>query len=978
MNFKLLPLLSLWLLVVGIAQAHTTFNKNISPFNDAQEALHGQTAVQLTKQAAWQNFVAKYPGWGARFDPHTQLPHRAFGPAIAYTGGGMDAVQKAKHFIENELRGFNLSTEELIITNFRNDGKYIHVDFKQQHAGKDVLWSRTTVRFTQDLRIVLFGTDFYRNFPQAGSLIDAAQAKVYAETALQTTVLSSEVSANTKWFPYPTSKGATMKLVYEVLVHTQDDEVTPGAYLTYVDAETGEVIYRHNKVDQLGFQVTGGTYAINLQSPITTVGLPNLKVTVGSSTYYTDNNGQVVLPTAGPWNPLISLEGKFSKVVTGASGNTSALSSPTGLVDADVHNFPTTITNSSERHVNAYYHVNVVHDFMKSKFPAFTVMDNPLTTRVDRTDGNCNAFYNGSSINFYTTGSGCNALSYVADVIYHEYGHGISDKFWDDNGSSFDNGGMGEGYSDVWAMCLIKNPIIGKGMMVGNPNSFIRRYDQAPKVYPQDITGEVHDDGEIIAGAWWDVALNLAATQSLPLSQAIDSMGDIFAGSQFGLATGPDGTEGKVYFDILIDALQYDDNNSNLNDGTPHFLDIVKAFGKHGIFLLSDSKITSQSGYMQPANQAFPVVADLTASFPAFVGDVKMFYRSKGTTTIDSLTLTMQPDSSYTANFPSTAAGDIIEYYLIVEDILDNTSAFEPVNASFYTSFIQRNIPLYFAVGYIPKYSEHLENTLTDWIIGDYPGDNASAGKWIVNFPISSVINGDTCQTGRDHTSGTGKCAITGNAASASSQAGSADIDNGKTSLRTQEFDLSTYTKPVISYYRWFSNSQSTTSAGRKDRWIVYLIYPNSSYLIERTYQPDVSWRQNLIPVDLAIGNKVRVLFIAEDSIQNGSGTIVEAGIDDIEILDLGAFPASVADHENPMVRIYPNPTTDQVTLSNLNRGAVEITVRNAVGAIVYAGVKAVGVTETTLDTRAWMNGLYLVEVSDKDGRSTVKLTVSH
>jgi hypothetical protein len=38
----------------------------------------------------------------------------------------------------------------------------------------------------------------------------------------------------------------------------------------------------------------------------------------------------------------------------------------------------------------------------------------------------------------------------------------------------------------------------------------VRRYDENIKVYPQDLTGEVHDNGEIIAGAWWDLGQAIA------------------------------------------------------------------------------------------------------------------------------------------------------------------------------------------------------------------------------------------------------------------------------------------------------------------------------------------------------------------------------------------------------------------------------------------------------------------------------------
>ena len=37
-----------------------------------------------------------------------------------------------------------------------------------------------------------------------------------------------------------------------------------------------------------------------------------------------------------------------------------------------------------------------------------------------------------------------------------------------------------------------------------DPTISVRRYDQDRKVYPQDLVGEVHADGEIIAGAFWD------------------------------------------------------------------------------------------------------------------------------------------------------------------------------------------------------------------------------------------------------------------------------------------------------------------------------------------------------------------------------------------------------------------------------------------------------------------------------------------
>lgn len=954
------------------------FNKDITPFHDAQDAMNGITGIAGNEQAAWKQFVAKHKGWGARFGRYTQLPHRAAGKAFTFSGGGQDPVLKAKAFLQQELEAFQIPTEELVLTRNQNDGKYINVNFRQSFQGKEILWSDVNVRFTQDLKIVGFTVDCYRNVNPSSSTLDATTALHFAESAINTPITGSEVNSSLKLFPLPTEQGIALRPVYEVTVNTQDDQTTPGSYKTYVDAVDGSILYRQNQVKHFGFKVKGDLYLTNLYGPIGNHPLKNLKIVEGGSTYYTDNNGVVTLGANGPWNPTVNLEGKWCKIVTGATGSTVHSLNLTNIIDGDSVTYTQSSPNATERHLTCYYHVNEIHDFMKTKFPSFTNLDIPLLSRVDRTDGNCNAFYNGSSINFYTTSNGCNALSYVSDVMYHEYGHGISDKFWTANGSSFDNGGMGEGYSDVWAMCITKSPLIGPGFYIGQPSSTIRRYDLAPKVYPVDIVGEVHADGEIIAGAWWDVAQNISATQSISLSDAVDTMSNIFAGSQFGLATGPDGTEGQVYFDILIDALEYDDDNNDITDGTPHFLDIVKAFARHGIYLLSDSKIKNTSNTAHLANTAFPVSADVIASFPAFLGDLKMFYRKKGTTAVDSLTMVTVNDTIFNGSFPASPAGDIYEYYYLATDVLGNKSAYGPIAPVFTTPFAQRNIPYYFAIGYIPKLLQDFENPLTDWTIGNYTGDNATAGKWVVDIPVSSRINGDTVQTGHDHSSGAGKCAVTGNASSPNASSGSADVDNGKTSLLSEEFDVSTYSSPVISYWRWFSNSQSTSSVGRKDRWIVYLMYPSSVALVERTFQPDVQWRQNLVQVDVTKGTKVRLLFVAEDSVQNGAGTLVEAAVDDIQLLDLGAYPTSTSQLNEASAYVYPNPASNELHVRSNEKGAMHITVLNAFGQTVIQNNYPKFNQEVTLNTSSLSNGLYFVTIEINGKVSQQKIALKH
>jgi hypothetical protein len=335
-------------------------------------------------------------------------------------------------------------------------------------------------------------------------------------------------------------------------------------------------------------------------------------------------------------------------------------------------------------------------------------------------------------------------------------------------------------------MSLSKSPIVGQGIYINQPNSFIRRYDQNPKKYPDDLVGEVHADGEIIAGAWWSYMTNLTASMSF--NDAVESMHDLFSISHYGLANGPNGTEGKVFYDILVDALQYDDDNNNINDGTPHFTQIVQAFAKHGIYLLSTAELDHAPPGVVASGTPVTLSASAIVDFPAFLGNVVMYYRLRGTTAVDSLVMT-KSGLNYSVTFPSSAQGAIYEYIFGIYDNSSILASYSPATSQFGFTISRRNIPHYLLIGYRSAWHENFDNISSaspGWIIGDAPGDNATTGKWVVAVPVQSSLNGQVVQTGQDHTASgpsQGMCALTGNAPSPTSPAGTADVDGGRTSL---------------------------------------------------------------------------------------------------------------------------------------------------------------------------------------------------
>ena len=89
-----------------------------------------------------------------------------------------------------------------------------------------------------------------------------------------------------------------------------------------------------------------------------------------------------------------------------------------------------------------------------------------------------------------------------SDVIYHEYGHGLTWRMIGDMSGPL-AGAIGEGMGDVLAMLVNGDDRMGE-YSASDPNG-IRRYPYAgyPLTYA-DVTGaEVHNDGEIYAAIGW-------------------------------------------------------------------------------------------------------------------------------------------------------------------------------------------------------------------------------------------------------------------------------------------------------------------------------------------------------------------------------------------------------------------------------------------------------------------------------------------
>jgi Zn-dependent metalloprotease len=170
------------------------------------------------------------------------------------------------------------------------------------------------------------------------------------------------------------------------------------------------------------------------------------------------------------------------------------------------------------KEVMVYFHIDRVQRHIQS-LGFKNVLNHPIPVNIDgqRDD---NSHYSPSDKDL-TFGTGGVDDAEDADIILHEYGHAIQDDQVPGFGASDEGGAMGEGFGDFWAASFFSDakPKEMKAT-VGNWDATAYSGDEPPnlrrldsnKKYPKDLSGEVHDDGEIWSACLWELRNTLGRT----------------------------------------------------------------------------------------------------------------------------------------------------------------------------------------------------------------------------------------------------------------------------------------------------------------------------------------------------------------------------------------------------------------------------------------------------------------------------------
>ena len=166
-------------------------------------------------------------------------------------------------------------------------------------------------------------------------------------------------------------------------------------------------------------------------------------------------------------------------------------------------------------------------------------------------------------------------------------------------------------------------------------------------------------------------------------------------------------------------------------------------------------------------------------------------------------------------------------------------------------------------------------NSSSGWTLG-VGSDSATDGEWDRGAPVGGGDRGDPA----DDCDGSNQCFLTDN------EDDNSDVDGGITTLITPAFDATSITDAMFGYCRWYSNNFGGDP--NNDSMLIQISNNGGSSwtLLEEVTENAGAWVQKafLISDYVTPSANMQVQFIARDL---GDGSVIEAGIDNIEVFGI-------------------------------------------------------------------------------------------
>lgn len=949
---------------------------------DVPEGIFNETVqLQLSQEsAALQDFRSRYGRWNVfLWNERTELPKRAYGQPIQLVNGVVTedrVVEAGLSFIDDNDAFFGITSDDLRLLDVRTGAGTYYVTFQQQYEGIDVYDGRVLLRVDAQGRLVGIGSEV---LPDVAVLpwatlsesdgIEASKAGLLFHPSTDTADLQRLVVLPVKW---ETETGYF--LTYEV-----DLAVEPEAYKAFVDARSGDVVWRKSMTYHVDFEgtLTADVVEEDPTGPQYSAPVASTRVYNAAATGewdYTFRDGSFQIGHAGTSDQTLS-----SRFVVGnqrfninnqfgADGQANVTATPG--VPVNVH-FDSGNSIQAER-VPAH-HLNEQRWHITDIDPTFPFSGGTVNV-LTQYAGSCNAQWSHpGTLRLFRAGGGCIDMGNIPSVAAHEYGHGLT--HWGYTGAGLPCS-LIEAFPDGRAMFHTDHPTVGTGWQgsgttIRNGENTLT-WAQAVASCPTGgySAGECHCKADVTMGAIWKMRGNFM--------------------TRYGDVDGEDDAERIFHYAIfnrpadpqsyLLDVLAEDDNDGDLGNGTPNWDLICDAFATHGLPCPSlDEEVFIAHAPLGDtvSESARTVTADVTASGDSVdPSEVFVSYRVNGGAW-NSVAMNNVGGDAYEGDIPGVAAGSYVEYYLEAASL----NGAETTNPD----YAPGDSYLYAVGVFVAEFSDDAESA-GGWTIGD-PDDDATSGLWTRDDPNGTTSGGEQANPEDDHTAGGTDCYFTGQGSVGGGAAG-ADLDGGCTTLISPTMNLFGAPLARLSYWRW----THFPSADVNDLMQVDISSDGgSSWMpLETLVGVENSWTESeflLFPDQIDFTSQMRVRFVACDQ---SPGAIVEAGVDDFLLERLDSDVVAVGDAEAPTRFLVhqnrPNPFNPVTTISYEVPEASKVTLNiysvsgQLVRTLVEDNVTA-GVYSARWDGRAdsgleVASGIYYYEVTAGDFSSRHKMTL--
>ncbi len=452
-------------------------------------------------------------------------------------------------------------------------------------------------------------------------------------------------------YSIPGEKEYLYHLGYLIRIETTN---VPGWWEYVIDAHDGSILHRINNLPTVDYEgtISGTVKPLYSDDADAVYTFPEERLYIDGSSMNTD--------MSGAWSTDISSGSHtFSTELYGpwvdVNNEDYADAEYSTTFSNTVFNFTWTTSTAYIDEMTIYYQVNFIHDFWKN-IMGYDGMDYRMTATVKVGDAYDNAYYSGGdgSINFGSGGSYFYNLALHADVVYHEYTHGVTHHIYPGGALPYvgQSGAIDEAYSDYFPCSITDEPYMGERLYRSSRDTYMRTCDNT-NVYPDDYTDEVHHDAMIVTGALWEIRTEIGTVTT----------DEITHNARFGYP--------EAYEDLLVEILVADDDDGDLGNGTPNAPVIYEAFYNHGIgpgLALTLEHIPIPD--CESSSVTHTATVDVTTTVNVNLAESFLRYSTTGGSSWSEIPLVATgTPMQFEATIPAQPVGTEVLYYLEVKNI---------------------------------------------------------------------------------------------------------------------------------------------------------------------------------------------------------------------------------------------------------------------------------------------------------------------